>query len=176
MQAGEAFWLDRDDVLEAKIVDMLPARLRNRLAAVVTSRVKAQGSGGGGVKSSIMKEWERTDGPWTFAWRYALEEKIGAEECAKKATEAVEKLGAVTKKFREEVKNDTSSMKAASNRVQTEVSQMVAQYTTALALLNSAEFAGAIENAERMATALEKISGLSETKLSVAVFSGGKGA
>lgn len=80
----------------------------------------------------------------------------------------------VVKKFRENTRNDTSSMKAASDRVQSEVSQMTARYEQALRLLNSPEFAQAIVNAERMATALEKISGLSETRLSVAVFSGGR--
>ena len=51
---------------------------------------------------------------------------------------------------------------------------MYIKYKQAQDLLNSPEFVKAIENAERMAKALEAIQKLNETKVSVAVFSGGK--
>jgi hypothetical protein len=41
-------------------------------------------------------------------------------------------------------------------------------------MLTSPEFLKAIENAERMASALASIQALTETKVSVAVFAGGK--
>jgi hypothetical protein len=76
--------------------------------------------------------------------------------------------------FRGSIKNDLSSMKAASERVQSEVLQMRDKYKQAQDMLTSPEFLKAIENAERMASALASIQALTETKVSVAVFAGGK--
>jgi hypothetical protein len=67
-------------------------------------------------------------------------------------------------------------MKAASERVQNEVNQMKEKYKQAQAILTTPEFLQAIANAERMAMALEAIQKLTDTKVSVAVFSGGKTA
>jgi SOS-response transcriptional repressor LexA len=65
-------------------------------------------------------------------------------------------------------------MKAASERVQNEVLQMQDKYRKAQDILTTPDFMKAIENAERMAAALEAIQKLTETKVSVAVFGGGK--
>jgi hypothetical protein len=48
------------------------------------------------------------------------------------------------------------------------------KYKQAQDMLTSPEFLKAIENAERMASALASIQALTETKVSVAVFAGGK--
>lgn len=103
-----------------------------------------------------------------------METEIVATEAANRAIESLQKLDAAAKKFREVVKNDLTSMKASSDRVQTEVAAMSDRYRQATQLLISPEFVLALENAERMATALKAISELSETKLSFAVFGGGK--
>lgn len=116
------------------------------------------------------------DRPSAFfsCWKISMETNILADEAAERATTAIQKLKAVSDSFRANTKNDVASMKAASERVQNEVAQMSERYKTAMALLNSPDFAKAVEQAERMAKALESIAALSETKLSVAVFAGGK--
>ena len=107
------------------------------------------------------------------AWKVSMETGIMADEAANRATEAVKKLKDVSDAFRANTKNDITSMKAASERVQREVLEMSGQYKAAMVLLNSPEFMAAVEQAERMAKALESIAALSETKLSIGIFSGG---
>ena len=85
-------------------------------------------------------------------------------------TRRLKNLDVTVRKFRERIKNDLSSMKAASDRVQSEVSQMSEKYKAAQEILTSSVMEKAIANAERLAIALKQISELSETKLSVAVF------
>lgn len=171
MRAGEAFWAGRDEALQYALDKMIPSALQPRLDGVVvrTARVRE----GLMFRADKIAEWEAQVGPYSFTWRYSVEQQVAATECAERATAAVERLGAVVKGFRETVKNDTASMKAASDRVQSEVLQMAAKYKQAQDLLTSPDFERAIANAERMAAALEAISRLAETKLSVAVFSGG---
>ena len=84
----------------------------------------------------------------------------------------MEKLAATVKQFTSNTKNDIASMKAASERVQAEVDRMEAKYKKAQQVLTSPEFQLAIENAERMAIALDAISKLQHTKLTVALFDG----
>ena len=103
-----------------------------------------------------------------------MEGLYGSNNCSNSAQAAVDKLKATLVDFRGTVKNDLSSMKAASERVQNEVLQMQDKYRQAQDLLTTPEFMQAIHNAERMATALKAIQELTETKVSVAVFSGGK--
>jgi hypothetical protein len=95
-------------------------------------------------------------------------------EAVEKANSAVLVLRKTLDQFRSVIGNDLTSIKASSARIQTETQAMNKRYQDAAAMLISPEFERAIENAERMAKALECISKLSETKLSVAVFSGGK--
>lgn len=103
-----------------------------------------------------------------------MEATVAATESAERAEDSINRLRGVVNDFRSVLKNDLSSMKAASERVQNEVLQMHEKYRQAQTLLTTPEFAKAIENAERMATALKAIQELTETKVSVAVFSGGK--
>lgn len=99
-----------------------------------------------------------------------MEIEIVATESANRANTSLENLDLTVRKFRERIKNDLSSMKAASDRVQSEVSQMSEKYKAAQEILTSPVMEKAIANAERLAIALKQISELSETKLSVAVF------
>ena len=107
-------------------------------------------------------------------WKVSMEASIAATESTARAQASVETLKKTLVDFRGTIKNDLSSMKAASERVQSEVLQMRDRYKQAQDLLTSQEFIKAIENAERMAKALESIQQLTETKVSVAVFGGGK--
>ena len=124
-------------------------------------------------KTSVLKTGERHFA-FHSAWKVSMETGLLADEAAERATTAIQKLDQVARDFRANTKNDITSMKAASERVQTEVVRMGDKYKQAMTLLNSEEFKTAVEQAERMAKAFECISALSETKLSVAVFSGGK--
>jgi cell division septum initiation protein DivIVA len=103
-----------------------------------------------------------------------MEIQIAAAESAERAETALSKLKETVDAFRGSVKNDLSSMKAASERVQTEVQQMQQKYKQAQDMLTTPEFMQAIANAERMAAALTAIQALTETKISVAVFGTGK--
>lgn len=102
-----------------------------------------------------------------------MEIEIVATESANRANTSLENLDVTVRKFRERIKNDLSSMKASSDRVQSEVSQMSEKYKAAQEILTSPVMEKAIANAERLAIALKQISELSETKLSVAVFGPG---
>jgi hypothetical protein len=103
-----------------------------------------------------------------------MEIEVVATESADRANSALANLDVTVKKFREQIKNDLSSMKASSDRVQSEVIQMGTRYKEAQAILTSLQMETAISNAERLAVALKAISELSTTKLSVAVFGGEK--
>ena len=96
-----------------------------------------------------------------------------AVEVSGAAEQALQSLKASLDKFKGTLSNDLTAIKAASSRVQSETLQMKQAYHAAQAMLTTADFERAVANAERMAAALKAISELSETKLSVAVFSGG---
>jgi hypothetical protein len=90
------------------------------------------------------------------------------------ANDALLALKATLDKFRSTLANDLTAIKAASGRVQNETMQMKIAYQEAQAMLTTPDFIAAVANAERMAAALKAISELSDTKLSMAVFSGGR--
>ncbi len=103
-----------------------------------------------------------------------MEIEVVSTESADRANTALENLDTTVRKFRERIKNDLSSMKASSDRVQSEVSQMSEKYKAAQAILTSPDMERAITNAERLAVALKAVSELSETRLNFAVFGGEK--
>lgn len=115
----------------------------------------------------------------TPAWQLSLARGMAmdieqvAVETSGAAEEALKSLKAALDKFKSTLANDLTSIKAASSRVQSEALQMKQAYQAAQSMLTTAEFERAVANAERMAAALTAISALSQTKLSVAVFSGG---
>lgn len=172
MRPGDLAWNGQEEALSYWLDKKAPKKY-DCSGAIREARRSAPNREGVGFRVDVLKRWES---PITFfsAWKASMETNVMADEAAVRATAAVEKLKEITDSFRANVKNDVASMKAASDRVQSEVQQMGDKYKAAMALLNSPEFAQAVEQAERMAKALECISALSETKLSVAVFSGGQ--
>lgn len=173
MRVGELAWNGQEEALSRWLDKKAPKVYDGHGEAIKKAMVKTPNREGVSFKASVIKEYDR---PISFfsAWKASMETNVMADEAANRATEAVEKLRTITDSFRANIKNDMSSMKAASDRVQTEVAQMSDKYKVAMNLLNSPDFANAVAQAERMAKALECISMLSETKLSVAVFGGSK--
>ncbi|MBK8117560.1 MAG: hypothetical protein IPK44_25060 [Candidatus Accumulibacter sp.] len=76
-----------------------------------------------------------------------MEIEIVATESANRANTSLENLDVTVRKFRERIKNDLSSMKASSDRVQSEVSQMSEKYKAAQEILTSPVMEKAIANA-----------------------------
>lgn len=106
---------------------------------------------------------------FTF-WKTNMEIEVVAQESAKRVEQELARVKEAVLSFRETTRNDLSSLKAASDRVQTETLKMSKQYKEAVDMLTSPQFAQAIENAERLAAALTAIQKLNQTKLSFAVF------
>ena len=90
-----------------------------------------------------------------------------------KATDLVEKANAaykqVVESFRSTIKNDMASIAASADRTQKECAKMNVAYKTTLDTLLSQDMQKAIENAERLAAALEKIAEVKGHKLTFAV-------
>lgn len=175
MQAAELWWMGRDDALSTKLDKMAPACF-DISDALNAALVKTSSNRDGfGFRADVIERDEIADRMVYYSqWKVSMEASIAATESTLRAQASVDNLKKTLVDFRGTIKNDLSSMKAASERVQTEVLQMRDKYKQAQDLLNSPEFVQAIENAERMAKALESIQRLTETKISVAVFSGGK--
>lgn len=89
------------------------------------------------------------------------------------AREVIEKAAAAYSKtiadFRGTIKNDLTSISAASDRVTGEVGKMQRAYDKCALLLTSAEMVAAIGNAERLAAALGAISALQSHSITFAV-------
>jgi len=169
VKLGEAWWNGRDQAFENELIKHEPPCLDSRAmmksAQIVTGMYKE----GIAFKASVIKGWQSTLGPYWTTWRLSMEAEIAASESRQRAQASIDSLRETVTKFSAEIKNDLSSMKAASQRVQTEAAQMRERYTQAQAILTSPEFERAIENAERMAVALKSLSELSATNLNVSV-------
>ena len=172
MRAAELAWNGQDEALSTWLDKKAP-KSYDVSGLFKTAAVKTADRQGIAWKVSEIKKADRQISFFS-AWKASMETNIMADEAADRASTAVTNLKAITDSFRLNVKNDVASMKAASDRVQSEVLQMSDKYKQAMSLLNSPEFSKAVDQAERMAKALECISALSETKLSVAVFAGSK--
>lgn len=177
MRAGELWWIGREEAFGTKIDLMAPACLSMDqvfIDAVVKTPQFREGA------AFNAKHLENDAFEYVAVcfkqWKTSMEAMIAATESTVRAQASVDKLRATLVDFRGAIKNDLSSMKAASERVQNEVLQMQERYRQAQAMLTTPEFMQAIQNAERMAVALKAIQELTETKVSVAVFSGGKNA
>ena len=103
-------------------------------------------------------------------WKACMELEIVAKESSARVEQELQRVKQAVMSFRETTKNDLASLKASSDRVQTETLKMSKQYKEAVDILTSPQFMQAIENAERLATALSAIQNLNQTKLSFAVF------
>ena len=173
MRAAEAWWIGRDEQFETAVDKLCPPSI-NVQHAMAEMHVKT-GSNRGGIGWDVAKLKKIRPEVIQFKlWKPSKMLELASEEAVSRAEAAVTKLEEHLTNFRSKVANDLSSIKAASQRVQTEATSMGEKYIKARDMLISPEFEHAILNAERMATALESISKLSETKLSFAVFSGSK--
>ncbi len=175
MQAGDIWWEGKEETFSYKLDKMAPSCFEMgevlKAALVKASSVRE----GIGFNAKILEMDDVAERMVYFnQWKVSMEASVAATESAVRAQASLDNLRKTLVDFRGSIKNDLTSMKAASERVQNEVLQMRDKYKQAQDLLNTPEFMKAIENAERMATALESIQKLTETKVSVAVFSGGK--
>lgn len=175
MQAAELWWAGRDEALSAKLDKMAPACFR--MDDVLNEAMVKTSANRDGVawRTDVLNRDEVAECMVYFSqWKVSMEASIAATESTVRAQSSVDNLRKTLVDFRGAIKNDLTSMKAASERVQAEVVQMRDKYKQAQDMLTSPEFLKAIENAERMASALASIQALTETKVSVAVFAGGK--
>lgn len=172
---GDLWWNNKENAISHKLDKLAPASITGELfgmlnhGAILTPGQRDQLAW---RKRDLLKVEDKI----TFftTWKITMEAQIAAAECTDRAKEAVQRLQQTIDGFRANIKNDLSSMKAASERVQNEVMQMQQKYLKAQEILTTPQFIQAIQNAERMAVALESIQKLTETKISVAVFGGGR--
>jgi hypothetical protein len=172
VRAGELWWNGQYDAFDTKLDKIAPKGLLNACIGITQkAQVKLGVREGIGFKASVLREQE----PAIYSlklWKLNMEIEIAATESTDRAIAAVTKLKETVDGFRSVVRNDMVSMKAASERVQSEVSQMQSKYKMAVDLLTNQDFEKALANAERMAAALQQIQQLSKTKISFAVFEG----
>jgi len=172
VRAGELWWNGQYDAFDSKIDKIAPKDLINAVIDITdTAMVKSDTREGIGWKVSVFQEQETILYSYK-AWKWSMQVHVAATESNERAHTAITKLKETVDAFRNNVKNDLVSMKAASERVQNEVSQMQSKYRVAVDLLTSQDFEKALANAERMAAALQQIQQLSKTKISFAVFEG----
>lgn len=175
MRVGELWWMGREDAFGTKLDLMAPACLSMEQAFKSSIRPSSKFREGIAFDADVFETDHSEEVMVSYSqWKASMEAMIAATESTVRAQASVDKLRATLVDFRGAIKNDLSSMKAASERVQNEVLQMQEKYRQAQAMLTTPEFMQAIQNAERMATALKAIQDLTETKISVAVFGAGK--
>lgn len=173
MQAGELWWIGREDALSTKLDKMAPP-CYDMTDVLNVAKVKDPGSRDGlAWRTDVFRSVEDTM-IYFGMWKTCMEAEVAATESGDRAIASITKLRTTLNSFKGEIKNDLSSLKASSERVQNEVMQMGKAYKQAADILITPEFKQAIENAERLVVALKAIQNLTSTKVSVAVFSGGK--
>lgn len=120
-------------------------------------------------------EWALIDGRSRGLRHPKSDDEIMSDVSAayEKATTDIEGARAqydkVIASFRSQVKNDLSSISAASDRVQAETAKIQRACHSAVSLMTSPEMISAIENAGRLATALKVISELESHSITFAV-------
>lgn len=171
---ADLYWSGKESAYTVRVETSAPGCFGQ--SEVFSGAMMRDTSGKDGVAwdSRFVHEYAKNVVPFELVWRSGMEIEVVATESADRANSALANLDVTVKKFREQIKNDLSSMKASSDRVQSEVIQMGTRYKEAQAILTSLQMETAISNAERLAVALKAISELSTTKLSVAVFGGEK--
>jgi hypothetical protein len=158
MPVVDGCWVAPDKALNFK---------RGQLSTVNGKRVPM-------VRASDVDKLERSPiFQLTMAKAIAMDIEQTAVEASGAAEEAMRSLKVAMDKLKSTLANDLTSIKAAGSRVQSEALQIRQAYKAAEDILTTAEFERAVANAERMAAALKAISELSETKLSVTMFSSG---
>lgn len=168
MRAAQAYWDGKDELFKKLVEKQTPKELAFAASSVLQkARVSTPALREGGGFSSK----EIAEGKPIFnhveMWSTSKMIELVSVEAAKLASDAIENLESVLKDFRSKIGNDLSSIKAASARVQDEVLRMNAKYTEAVKVLSSPEFERAVQNAERMAMALESLGKVSSSKLNI---------
>lgn len=102
----------------------------------------------------------------------AMDIENHAVDAVDKSNAAMAHLRKTLDQFRSVIGNDLTSIKAASSRVQTETQAMAKRYQEAAQALTSPEFERAIQNAERMASAMKALGEISSTRINLSILDG----
>jgi hypothetical protein len=120
-------------------------------------------------------EWTMLQGRYKFESPdkegiYIMSDVSAAYEAAQQVnTQAMEAYNASLAAFRSTIKNDLASISAAADRVQKESAKIATAYRASIDALLSQDMQTAIENAERLASALERIADIKGHKLTFSV-------
>ena len=170
MSAAKLFWDGNYEGFRSAIAEKAhPILQLPSDAAFMQSMVKGRFKEGIGFKQSVINKFLNVI---TVAGIGMSADEIieVSEEVVLRANASIDSLKDKLKEFRGVLGGDLTSMKSASDRINSEVVKMKQAYIAAQSILTSPEFDKAVQNAERLVVALEKIQALGETKLSVAVF------
>ena len=107
-----------------------------------------------------------------------IEEFMNAEDCLKNGAAKVDESKNIyldsLKKLRGEIKNDVAVISASSAKSISEIEKLATSAQEFINKMTSAEMEKSILNAERMATALQAISQLSDNKITFAIMGNSK--
>lgn len=177
MKLGPMYWSGNEEGFAKAVVDRCPPAVavpaRRNIATIGwRARIAYQTIDELGEAFDGTVEAIRVDPVFNLYRMHNVSEELAtvATEAAERATAAATRLMEVIEKFRSATKNDLASMKATSDRVQTEVDHMVVRYNAAVNLLTAPEFERAIANAERMVQAMQAMHALQTTRVSLAIF------
>jgi DNA repair exonuclease SbcCD ATPase subunit len=73
------------------------------------------------------------------------------------------------KSFRSDVKNDVTSLEASARKTTEATQRMLKAYSDVITLMNSEQMAAAVENAERLAKAMDALAGLQAHRFTLVV-------
>jgi hypothetical protein len=170
-RGAEFFWSHKFDAFERWVDLAAPQPLKLDEVMRLASVARPNSREGIGWKTDVIGNpmVQIVTNEFSF-WKACMELETVAKESSARVEQELQRVKQVVMSFRETTKNDLSSLKAASDRVQTETLKMSKHYKEAVDVLTNPQFMQAIENAERLASALTAIQNLNQTKLSFAVF------
>lgn len=142
------------------------------LSARGIAHIKGMAVKGRGGKDMIVVDVFRKYEPILLndQWRHFMPTQVEMlTELTDEVRAALKQYEGVVTAFRGATKNDISSAKAAATAIEENLLRMKKVYTDTANMLGSVEFERAIENAERMASALKAISELKSNSITFAV-------
>lgn len=167
MRPALAFWNGQFDAFEYMCDKKLP-KIFGCEALTKAAGVKVNGLREGfAFKKSVLDAWRNEYGFFALLTGGSIMMDEIASEAATKSAQSMTTLLKTVDEFRANIRNDLTSMKAASERVEGEVKRMSSAYKDAAQVLTSAQFVEAVANAEKLAAALEKISQLRGQRLDI---------
>ena len=158
--AARFFWDGAMDAFDYAITKKYPDVFGDKQVLKKAIVFSGKWREGKAYKASVIDVWRNKVGFFSYLTHGAIMLDEIASEAANKSNQSMQELLKTVDEFRGSIKNDLASMKAASDRVETEVRRMSKSYAEAAQALTSSQFTAAVENAERLAAALEKISQL----------------